>query len=70
MASTNLEQIGYDVRVIELQLAHADRNQIRAAYKRDTSRLQLDQRKAMMQQWADYLDGLKAGAQIIQFNNK
>ena len=70
MASTNLEQLGYDVRVIELQLAHADRNQIRAAYKRDTSRLQLDQRKVMMQQWADYLDGLKAGAQIIQFNNK
>ena len=65
MASTNLEQLGFDVRVIELQLAHADTNEIRAAYKRDTSRLQIDQRRKMMQDWADYLDGLRSGADII-----
>lgn len=59
MASTNLEQLGFDVRLIELQLAHEDQNEIRAAYKRDLSRLQLDQRVKMMQAWADYLDGLK-----------
>ena len=67
MASTNLEQLGFDVRVIELQLAHADTNEIRAAYKRDTSKLQLDQRRKMMQDWADYLDGLKMGADIVPF---
>lgn len=67
MASTNLEQLGYDVRIIELQLAHADTNEVRAAYKRDTSRLQLDQRKKMMQEWADYLDGLREGAEILPF---
>lgn len=65
MASTNLEQLGYDVRLIELQLAHADQDQVRAAYKRETHLLRLDERKQMMQQWADYLDGLRAGAQII-----
>ena len=70
MASTNLDQLGFDVRVIELQLAHADTNEIRAAYKRDTSRLQLDQRKKMMQDWADYLDGLKAGADIVSLRNR
>lgn len=69
MASTNLEQLGYDVRLIELQLAHADTNEVRAAYKRDTSRLQIEQRRAMMQHWADYLDSLRAGAQIIPFKS-
>jgi integrase len=67
MASTNLENLGYDVRLIELQLAHVDQNEVRAAYKRDVSRLQLEQRSKMMQHWADYLDELKAGAKILPF---
>ena len=67
LASTNLEHLGYDVRIIELQLAHADPNEIRAAYKRDTSRLQIEQRRKMMQNWADYLDSLKSGADVIPF---
>jgi integrase len=65
LASTNLEQLGYDVRLIELQLAHADQDQVRAAYKRETHLLRLDERKDMMQRWADYLEQLKQGAQII-----
>lgn len=59
LASTNLEQLGFDLRVIELQLAHSDTNGVRAAYKRDTSRLQIEKRKEMMQTWSDYLDRLK-----------
>jgi integrase len=55
LASTNLEQLGYDVRLIEIQLAHADQDQVRAAYKRETHMLRLDERKKMMQHWADYL---------------
>lgn len=65
LASTNLEQLGYDVRLIELQLAHADQDQVRAAYKRETHLLRLDERKEMMQRWADYLEQLKQGAQVI-----
>ncbi len=65
MASTNLEQLGYHVRLIELQLAHADENQTRAAYKRDLHLLRLVERKEMMQRWSDYLDQLKEGAEII-----
>lgn len=67
MASTNLEHLGYDVRLIELQLAHADQDQVRAAYKRETHLLRLDERKKMMQAWADFLDGLRAGATVLPF---
>ncbi len=67
LASTNLEQLGYDVRLIEIQLAHADQDQVRAAYKRETHMLRLDERKKMMQHWADYLDGLRTGAVVLPF---
>lgn len=67
LASTNLEQLGYDVRLIELQLAHADQDQVRAAYKRDTHLLRLDERKKMTQHWADYLDELRTGAAVLPF---
>ncbi len=62
MASTNLEQLGFDSRLIEIQLAHADLNEIRAAYKRETHLLRLDERIKMMQSWSNYLDGLKLKA--------
>lgn len=45
---------------IELQLAHVEKNASRASYNFAEY---LDERTAMMQQWADYLDNLKAGAQ-------
>ncbi len=67
MASTNLEQLGYDVRLIEVQLAHADQDEVRAAYKRETHLLRLEERKKMMQHWADYLDSLRTGAAILPF---
>jgi DNA-binding transcriptional regulator YbjK len=44
------------------QLAHAERNQMRAAYNRAEY---LPERKALMQEWANYLDKLKAGADVI-----
>jgi integrase len=66
LASTNLENnLGYESRIIELQLAHADINKIRSAYKREETRLLLPQRKILMQRWADWLDQIKQGAQII-----
>lgn len=56
MASTNLEQIGFDSRLIELQLAHADQDSTRVAYKRETHLIRLDERRLMMQRWSDWLD--------------
>ena len=58
MASTNLENMGYDSRLIELQLAHKDQNKIREAYKRNTHLIMLDERAKMMQAWSDWLDRL------------
>lgn len=56
MASTLLNEQGWNRDAIERQLAHAERNNIRAAYNYAEY---LPERRKMMQAWADYLDGLK-----------
>lgn len=61
-ASTALNEMGLKSDLIERQLAHAPRNQVRAAYNRAEY---LDDRKTMMQTWADYLDGLKTGDKVL-----
>lgn len=62
MASTCLNEQGWHPDVIDLQLAHAERNKVRAAYNRAT---RLAERRKMMQPWADYLDTLRASAEIV-----
>ncbi len=62
MASTLLHEFGYPHAVIEAQLAHAERNKVAAAYN---FAQYLPERRTMMQGWADYLDRLKAGADVI-----
>ncbi|MHB8744615.1 MAG: tyrosine-type recombinase/integrase [Sulfuricaulis sp.] len=62
MASTLLNEQGWNRDAIERQLAHAERDDIRAAYNYAEH---LPERRKMMQAWADYLDGLKAGAEVI-----
>ncbi len=54
----------WDKDLIEQQLAHVD-GTIRGDYNRSDSVDAIQQRKAMLQYWADYLDQLKEGAQII-----
>lgn len=63
-ASTLLNEQGWSPDAIERQLAHAPRDQVRAAYNRAQY---LEERRKMMQSWADYLDSLKNGAQVIAF---
>jgi integrase len=55
MASTLLNEQGYSPDVIELQLAHQDRNQVRAAYNR----------AQRLEAWADYLDELRSGGAVL-----
>ena len=62
MASTLLNEQGWNRDAIERQLAHSDRNSVRAAYNYAEF---MPERKKMMQAWADYLDGIKTGAEII-----
>ncbi|WP_224957224.1 tyrosine-type recombinase/integrase [Geomonas subterranea] len=65
MARTILDEV-LQVRpdFIEHQLAHAVRDPNGRAYNRTAH---LAERRKMMQLWADYLDGLKAGAKILPF---
>ncbi|MEQ1581462.1 MAG: integrase arm-type DNA-binding domain-containing protein [Steroidobacteraceae bacterium] len=58
MASTLLNERGWNRDAIERQLAHGERNKVRAAYNYAEH---LPERRKMMQAWADYLDGLKVG---------
>ena len=61
-ASTILNEAGYRVDVIERQLAHGERNKVRAAYNKASY---LKERTAMMQWYSDLLTGLKAGADVV-----
>ena len=57
MARTLLdEQLGEPMEWIEVQLAHMVRDPLGQAYNRS---VYLEQRRGMMQRWADYLDGLR-----------
>jgi integrase len=59
--STLKEKLGYRHEVVDRQLAHAHKSAIAAAYDRAKF---LDERKIMMQVWADYLDAAASGKVI------
>ena len=65
VASTILHERGYNHEHIELQLAHSKRDAVSASYNHA---LYLEPRARMMQDWADYLEAIKTGATILQFN--
>ena len=63
MASTLLNESGkWHPDAIERALAHGDSDKVRAAYHRGAH---WKERVAMAQWWSDYLDQLRAGAQIL-----
>jgi len=62
MASTLLHEQGYKSELIERQLSHGDRNAMRAAYNFAEY---LPERRRMMQEWANHLDGLAKGADVV-----
>ncbi|GAB7538401.1 tyrosine-type recombinase/integrase [Burkholderia sp. 3C] len=62
LAATVLRELGYSRDVVERQMAHAERNQVTAAYVHAEY---MPERKRMMQAWGDHLDRLKARADII-----
>ncbi len=62
--STACNEAGFRADVIEAQLAHAERDQVRASYNQAKY---LPERRQMMQAYADRLDALKLGAQVIPF---
>src|SRR6185312_13159304 len=62
MASTILNEQGWNRDAIERQLAHMERNSVRAAYNYAEY---LPERRKMMQHWADYLDSLAGDVKIV-----
>ena len=67
MASTILHEQGWPTEIIERQLAHSERNSVKAAYNHAEH---LPERRRMMQAWADYLNALKTEREIIPLFKK
>lgn len=68
MASTRLNESNlFSCDVIERQLAHNDRNAVRAAYNRAQY---LPERIKMMQWWSDYLDSLRENSNVVSFQKQ
>jgi hypothetical protein len=61
------ERLNVDESVIEAQLAHSVKDSLGRAYNRTQF---LEQRRTMMQQWADYLDRLRKGAEVVPLHNR
>ena len=61
-ASTILNEMGFRPDVIEKQLDHQERDRVRAAYNRADY---IDERREMMQTWADYLDSLQSSDKVV-----
>lgn len=62
LASTRLNEMGWHRDAIERQLAHGERDSVRAAYNYAEH---LPERRKMMQAWADYLDVLRDDRKVI-----
>lgn len=62
MAGTILHEQGWLSDVVERQLAHGDRNKVKAAYN---FAQHLAKRREMVQAWADYLDALREGGKVV-----
>jgi integrase len=58
LASTALNEQGFDTDVIEAALAHTGKNEVRNAYNRSNY---LERRKPIMQWWSDYIDKAATG---------
>jgi integrase len=67
VASTVLHETGYAHEHIELQLAHAPRNTVSAAYN---YALYLEPRAKMMQDWADFLEFTLRGGKVIPIRHQ
>ena len=67
LVSTALNDQGFNPDWVERQLAHGDPDDIRGTYNKAHY---LEQRRKMMQAWADYLDKIKTGGEVLPFRKK
>ena len=57
------EQLGFDPNIIEAQLAHSVKDSLGRAYNRTEF---VEQRREMLQTWADFLDKLRLGGEVVR----
>jgi len=62
LASTTLNEQGFDSDVIEAALAHTDKNQVRAAYNRSEY---LQRRRVLMCWWSDHIEAAATGKAAV-----
>ena len=67
-ASSILNETGFNPDAIERQLAHMERNSVRAAYTYHAR--YLDERRTMMQWWADYLEEMRVSGKVVPLFSK
>ncbi len=67
VASTALNEAGYRSDVIEAQLAHVEENRVRAAYNHARY---AEERRELMQHWADYLDAVRQGDNVVPIRRR
>jgi integrase len=65
LASTTLNEQGFDADVIEAALAHVDKNEVRRAYNRAEY---LDRRRKLMYWWSEHIEQAQTG-KLIKTNN-
>jgi integrase len=65
VASTALNEMGFRPDVVERQLAHCERNDVRDAYNRAEY---LPERTQMMRAWADWIDAMRKGGKVLSLH--
>ena len=65
LASTTLNELGFDADVIEAALAHVDKNKVRAAYNRTDY---LERRRKMMCWWSEHIEEASRGNYSVTGN--
>lgn len=67
-AASALAEMGFRKEVIDRQLAHKERNQVLSAYIHQAE--YLEERRVLMQTWADYIDSLTNGGKVIPIQRR
>lgn len=65
--STYFNEAGVDHELVELTLAHKERNKVRGAYNHAQK---LEQRRQLLQEWADLTDAWRSGAKVVPIHGK
>lgn len=67
IASTTLNEHGFEPELIEVALAHADKDEVRSAYNRADY---IERRRPMMEWWSQHIDQAAKGSLSVTATNE